>query len=183
LERYNFSLGSVRFFFYFHWAKIKSGMWKRQSARKLINTRQKDAICDCRFFIATNFDIDSCWYWLELTQRTFRDFIAFRLSCHVHNLDVIFFILYYLQLIRLFSTVIWIPSFILGFLYCASFQYKKWRTNWCHCFHFIHISTDLYMFRAHLPIFRRIHTAVPTSIGSVSVPFWLCVLYVVEIRR
>jgi len=77
----------------------------------------------------------------------------------------------------------WLIKVILSFLYHASFQHKKWKTNWCHCFNFIHISTDLYMFRAHLPIFRRIHTAVPTSIGSVSVPFWLCVLYVVEIRR
>jgi len=35
------------------------------------------------------------------------------------------------------------------------------------------------MFRAHRPIFRRIHTAVHTTIGSVSIPFWLRVLYVV----
>ena len=35
------------------------------------------------------------------------------------------------------------------------------------------------MFRAHRPIFRRIHTAIPTTIGSVSVPFWSRVLYVV----
>ena len=27
------------------------------------------------------------------------------------------------------------------------------------------------MFRAHRPIFRRVHTAVHTTIGSVSVPF------------
>jgi len=33
------------------------------------------------------------------------------------------------------------------------------------------------MFRAHRPVFRRIHTAVPTTTGSVSVPFWLRVLY------
>ena len=57
-------------------------------------------------------------------------------------------------------------------------RYKKWKTNWCHFFNFIHISTDLYMFRAHRPIFRRIRTAVPTTIGSVSVPFWTRVLSV-----
>jgi len=44
---------------------------------------------------------------------------------------------------------------------------------------FIHISTDLYMFRAHRPIFRRVYTAVHTTIGSVSVPFWSRALYVV----
>jgi len=38
------------------------------------------------------------------------------------------------------------------------------------------------MFRAHLPIFRRIHTAVPTTIGSVFVLFWSRVLYVVNIQ-
>jgi len=27
------------------------------------------------------------------------------------------------------------------------------------------------MFRAHMSIFRRVHTAVHTTIGSVSVPF------------
>jgi len=52
--------------------------------------------------------------------------------------------------------------------------HKKWKTNWCHCFNFIHIPTGLYMFRAHRPILRRIHTAVHTTIGSVSVPFWSC---------
>ena len=35
------------------------------------------------------------------------------------------------------------------------------------------------MFRAHRPVFRRTHTAVPTTIGSVSVPFWSRVLYIV----
>ena len=81
-------------------------------------------------------------------------------------------------------SMVHIPSFrngfsqILSFLYRASFQHKKWKTNWCHCFNFIHISTDLYMFRAHRPIFRRIHTAVPTTIGSVSVPFRSRVQYV-----
>ena len=34
------------------------------------------------------------------------------------------------------------------------------------------------MFQAHRPIFRRIHTAVHITIGSVSVPFWSRVLYV-----
>jgi hypothetical protein len=44
----------------------------------------------------------------------------------------------------------------------------KWKTNRCHYFNFIHISTNLYMFRAHRPILRRIHTAVQTTIGSYS---------------
>jgi len=35
------------------------------------------------------------------------------------------------------------------------------------------------MFRAHRPIFRRVHTAVHTIIGSVSVLLWPCALYVV----
>ena len=50
------------------------------------------------------------------------------------------------------------------------------KTNWCH--YFIRILPDLYMFRAHRPIFRRVRTAVHTTIGSVSVPLWsraLCV--------
>jgi hypothetical protein len=38
-------------------------------------------------------------------------------------------------------------------------------------FQFIHISTDLYMFRAHRPILRGIHTTVHTTIGSLAVPF------------
>jgi len=42
------------------------------------------------------------------------------------------------------------------------------KTNWCH--YFIRILLDLYMFRAHRPIFRRVRTAVHTTIGSVSVP-------------
>ena len=42
------------------------------------------------------------------------------------------------------------------------------KTNWCH--HFIRILLDLYMFRAHRPIFIRVRTAVHTIIGSVSVP-------------
>jgi hypothetical protein len=68
---------------------------------------------------------------------------------------------------------------LLTFLCRASFQYKKWKTNWCHCFNFIHISTSLYMFRAHRPILRRYHVAVHTTIGSVSVPSWSCALFVV----
>jgi len=42
------------------------------------------------------------------------------------------------------------------------------KTNWCH--YFIRILLDLYMFRAYRPIFRRVRTAVHTTIGSVSVP-------------
>ena len=42
------------------------------------------------------------------------------------------------------------------------------ETNWCHCF--ICILLNLYMFRAHRPIFRRVRTVVHTTIGSVSVP-------------
>jgi hypothetical protein len=40
------------------------------------------------------------------------------------------------------------------------------KINWCHYFNFIHILPDLYMFRAHRPIFRRVRTAVHTTIGS-----------------
>jgi len=43
------------------------------------------------------------------------------------------------------------------------------KTNWCYYFNFIYILPDLYMFRAHRPIFRRVHTAVHTTIGSVSI--------------
>jgi len=35
------------------------------------------------------------------------------------------------------------------------------------------------MLRAHRPILRRVHTAVHTTIGSVSVLLWPCALYVV----
>jgi len=42
------------------------------------------------------------------------------------------------------------------------------KTNWCH--YFIRILLDLYMFRAHGPIFRRVRTVVHTTTGSVSVP-------------
>jgi len=51
------------------------------------------------------------------------------------------------------------------------------KTNWCH--YFIRILLDLYMFRAHRTIFRRVRTAVHTTIGSVSVPLCsraLCVV-------
>jgi len=44
---------------------------------------------------------------------------------------------------------------------------------WCNAYYsYIHIRIllDLYMFRAHRPIFRRVRTAVHTTIGSVSVP-------------
>jgi hypothetical protein len=50
-------------------------------------------------------------------------------------------------------------------------RHMKLKTNRCHYFNFIHISTDLYTFRAHRPILRRIHTAVHTTFGSVVVPF------------
>jgi len=50
------------------------------------------------------------------------------------------------------------------------------KTSWCH--YFIRILLDLYMFRAHRPIFRRVHTAVHTTIGSVSVPLCSSALYV-----
>ena len=40
------------------------------------------------------------------------------------------------------------------------------KTNWCH--YFIRILLDLYMFRAHRPIFRRVRTAVHTTIGLYS---------------
>jgi len=33
------------------------------------------------------------------------------------------------------------------------------------------------MFRAHRPIFKRVRTAVHTTIGSVSVPLWSRALY------
>jgi len=53
------------------------------------------------------------------------------------------------------------------------------KSNWCHYFNFIYILPDLYMFRAHRLIFSRVHTAVHTTIGSVSVLIWPCALYVV----
>ena len=52
------------------------------------------------------------------------------------------------------------------------------KTNWCHYFNFIYILPYLDMFRAHRPILRRVHTAVHTTIGSVSVLLWPCALCV-----
>jgi len=49
------------------------------------------------------------------------------------------------------------------------------QTNWCH--YFIRILLDLYMFRAHSPIIRRVRTAVHTTIGSVPVPLCSRALY------
>ena len=48
------------------------------------------------------------------------------------------------------------------------------KTNWCHYFNFIYILPDLYTFRVHRPILRRVYTAVHTTIGSVSVLIWPC---------
>jgi len=56
-----------------------------------------------------------------------------------------------------------------------------WNENQL-CHYFIRILPDLYMFRAHRPIFRRVHTAVHTTIGSVSVLLWPCALYVVHVE-
>ena len=56
------------------------------------------------------------------------------------------------------------------------------KTNWCHYFNFIYILPVLDMFRAHRPILRRVHTAVHTTIGSVSVLLWPCALYVQSTR-
>ena len=49
---------------------------------------------------------------------------------------------------------------------CKPISYGM-KTNWCH--YFIRILLDLYMFRAHRPIFRRVRTAVHTTIGSYSI--------------
>jgi hypothetical protein len=68
------------------------------------------------------------------------------------------------------------------FLYRAYFQKKKKKTNRCHYFNFIHISTNLYIFRAYRPILKKIHTAVHTTIGSVAVPLGPRALYVVWAR-
>jgi len=57
------------------------------------------------------------------------------------------------------------------------------KTNSCHYFNFIYILLDLYMFRAHRPILRRVHTAVHTTIGSVSVLLWPCALYTEHTAR
>jgi hypothetical protein len=68
-------------------------------------------------------------------------------------------------------------SFTFGSEYSNTVVHMKWKTNRCHYFNFIHISTDLYMFRAYRPILRRIHTAVHTTIGSVAVLFGPRTLY------
>ena len=39
------------------------------------------------------------------------------------------------------------------------------------------------MFRGHRPIFRRVHTAVHTTTGSVSVPLWSRALLVFQSTR
>jgi hypothetical protein len=59
-----------------------------------------------------------------------------------------------------------------------SYMHMKWKTNRRHYFNFIHILMDLYMFRAYRPIIGRIHTAVHTTIGSVSVSFRPRALYI-----
>ena len=66
------------------------------------------------------------------------------------------------------------PSFKL-FVPCIFSTYGM-KTNWCH--YFIRILLGLYMFRAHRTIFRRVRTAVHTTIGSVSVPLCSRALYV-----
>ena len=70
------------------------------------------------------------------------------------------------------------PSFKL-FVPCIFLTYGI-KTNWCHNFNFIYILPDLCMFRGHRPILRRVHTAVHTTIGSVSVLLWPCALYIVH---
>jgi len=62
-----------------------------------------------------------------------------------------------------------------AFLPCILSTYGI-KTNWCHYLNFIYIFPDLYMFRAHRPSLRRVHTAVHTTIGSVSVLLWPCAL-------
>jgi hypothetical protein len=57
--------------------------------------------------------------------------------------------------------------------YCEEHPVLITKTNWCHCFNFIHISTGLYMFRSYRPILRRHYVAAHTIIGSVCVPCWL----------
>jgi hypothetical protein len=46
-------------------------------------------------------------------------------------------------------------TFFLSFLYRASFQHVKWKTNRYHYFSFIHISTGLYMF-LHVDIWIKL---------------------------
>ena len=96
-----------------------------------------------------------CLLFLPTYRFVYFLFFAYNFTNHSHRVET------QLQLIN----IIW------SFLYRASFQHMKWKTNRCHYFNFIHISTDLYMFRAHSSIFRRVHTAVHTTIGSVSVLF------------
>ena len=69
-----------------------------------------------------------------------------------------------------------IPLIFKLFVPCIFSTYGM-KTNWCH--YFIRILLDLYMFRAHRAIFRRVRTAVHTTIGSVSVPLCSRALYVV----
>ena len=47
----------------------------------------------------------------------------------------------FFTLILLMWRIKWAPN-ILSFLYRASFQHMKWKTNWCHYFNFIHMSMD-----------------------------------------
>jgi len=65
---------------------------------------------------------------------------------------------------------------ILSFFVPCIFSTYGMKTNWCH--YSIRILLDLYMFRAHRSIFRRVRTAVHTTIGSVSVPLCSRALYV-----
>ena len=86
------------------------------------------------------------------------------------------------------------PTFFVAYTICHSSEVKTRnfklfvpcvfstygvKTNWCHYFKFIHILPDLYMFWVHRSIFRGVHTAVHTNIGSVSVLLWSRALYVV----
>ena len=75
------------------------------------------------------------------------------------------------------------PTFFKLFIPCTFSTYGM-KINWCH--YFIRILLDLYMFRAHRPIFRRVRTAVHTTVGSVSVPLCsraLCVVTCVVAKR
>ena len=60
----------------------------------------------------------------------------------------------------------YLMDIILLCVYCCLTYFIWNETNWCH--YFIRILLDLYMFRAHRPIFRRVRTAVHTTIGSYS---------------
>ena len=83
---------------------------------------------------------------------------------------------------KLFPPVSCFSSNFKLFVPCIFSTYGM-KTNWCHCFNFIRILPDLYMFRAHRPIFRRVHTAVHTTIGSVSLLLWSRALYVIAVVR